>query len=606
MIQTLRELFKYLLPYKLNYLLGIGLLALTAAFDMFNPKILGMTIDKLNSNPRSGLWEWLGYDGVQNADSLSQSINLNAIYFYGALILGIMLIKGIILYYSRYILIGDSRRIEYDFRMKLFNHLLALEPEYFDKNKTGDLISRLTSDLEQIRMIFGPGIMYSFNVAFLFLFALFNMISIDTTLTLLAIIPLFFLVYIIKTIGKKYYNQSRIVQEEIANMTAFVNENLQGIRVIKSYVKESFVLGFFQKINLEYLKKNLRLAKLNGALRPAFVLIAGVSTVIILLYGGQAVMNQTMTLGQLIEFFRYIERLGMPLMAMGWVISIYQRGTAAYSRITKILETEAQITDKQAHDYINSLQGNIELRSLSFAYDNRSHSALDNITFEIKKGEHIAIIGPTGSGKTTLISLLLRLYEAPDHSILIDGTPIQHIPIKVLRKHFTCVSQENFIFPDSVLENIQFGATEEKDMKEIIDVASIAQFDIEIESFPDGYHEMIGERGMTLSGGQKQRLGIARVLTAEPKVFIFDDSFSNIDSGTEKRILASIYRSFKDETIIMIANRVSTIQHMDRIIVLDHGRIREMGTPEELILNNDYYARLLQRERLSHNLNDLL
>ncbi len=606
MIKILRELYKYLLPHKRSYLIGIVLLLLTAAFEMINPKILGMTIDKLNSNPRSGLWEWLGFDSIQHTNLSSQTVNLDAIYFYGALILGIMLIKGVILYYSRYILIGDSRRIEYDLRMKVFNHLLTLEPEYFDKNKTGDLISRLTSDLEQIRMIFGPGIMYSFNVVFLFLFALFNMILIDSSLTLLAIIPLFFLVYIIKTIGKKYYDHSKVVQEEVARMTAFVNENLQGIRVIKSYVKESFILDFFQKINLEYIKKNLQLAKLSGVLRPTLLFIAGVSTIIILWFGGQAVMGGGMTLGQLIEFFRYIERLGMPLMAMGWVISIYQRGTAAYARITKVLETEAQITDKQAYDYITSLQGNIELRNLSFAYESRSHLALDDITFEIKKGENIAIIGPTGSGKTTLVSLLLRLYEAPLHSILIDGIPIQHIPIKVLRNHFAYVSQENFIFPDSVLENIQFGAINEKDIKEIMDVARITQFDNEIESFPKGYHEIVGERGMTLSGGQKQRLGMARALMVEPKVFVFDDSFSNIDSGTEKQILTSIYDSYKEETVIIIAHRASTIQHVDRIVVLDHGRIREIGTPKELINNNDYYAHLLQRERLSHNLKDLL
>ncbi len=576
------ELYKYIKPYKYKVLFGLFLLVIAASLEILNPKLFGWIIDDLNTKP----------------------VSLNHIYQLSIVIILIMFVRGIFLYYARYLLIGLSRRMEYDFRNNIFNHLLKLESAFYDKNKIGDIISRMTSDLEQIRMIFGPGIMYLFNVVFLFILAITSMSLIDIPLTLISIVPLILLVYIIRKIGKKYYDRSYEVQEEIAKMTTFVNENLQGIRVIKSFVKEGFINDFFRKINLQFIKKNLELAKVSGIFRPLLYLIAGFSSLVILWIGGYRVVDKQMTIGQLIEYLRYIEVLSLPLLSLGWVISIYQRGHAAYQRINRIIEIQPQITDEKSFSYITSLKGDIEIKNLSFSYDNE-HTILDDISFQIRQGEKLSIIGPTGAGKTTLISLLLRLYEAPPNTLFIGDIPIHHIPLKTLRNHIRYVPQDNYIFPDTILENIRFGGKIQNDLSHIAEMSKLSRLNDEIEAFPNQYSELLGERGITLSGGQKQRLSIARALTGDPKVMIFDDSFSNIDSDTEKQILENIYSYFTDETVIIIAHRASTIQNVDRIIVLDHGSIKEMGTPEELIQLNGYYAHLLQQEILSHDLQTL-
>ncbi|MDH4129562.1 MAG: ABC transporter ATP-binding protein/permease [Spirochaetota bacterium] len=607
MKKTFSELLVYLKPYKLSLFLGLTLLIFSAVLEILNPKIIGMTIDELNTPSQSALWEWVKkYFYNQNIENYyNEKIELNAIYFYVGLIIFLMLIRGIVLYYTRFILIGISRKVEYDIRNKLFNKLLYFEPAFFDKHSTGDLISRMTSDLEQIRMIYGPGIMYTVNVFFLFIFAMVSMISIDPLLTLLTLLPLILLAYIIKRIGKKYYEKSKLVQEELAKMTTFVNENLQGIRVIKSYVKEGFILNMFQKINLEYIKKNMALAKLSGIFRPLLILIAGISSILILTIGGSKVIEKKMTIGNLIEYLRYIEILSLPLMGLGWVLSIFQRGNSAYNRLETILNTKSKISDQNAINNLNTLNGNLKIKNLSFSYDNSKHFALTDINFEINNGDKVAIIGPTGSGKTTLVSLLLRLYEPPPFTIFIDNIPINHIPLKTLRKSIGYVPQENFIFPDTILENIRFGSNDYNNFSKIIEVSKMAQFADDIDLFPNAYKEVVGERGITLSGGQKQRLGIARALSGEPNIFIFDDSFSNIDSKTEKQILDNINQTFKKETVIIIAHRPSTIQNIDKIIVLDHGRIKEIGSHDELIKMKGFYANLLQHEILTQNLDDL-
>ena len=580
MLKTIKELSHYLLPYKYKLLFGIVLLFGAARAEIENPVILRYTVDELNS----------------------QSVSMDKIYLYVAIILGLMLLKGIFLYYSRYILIGLSRRVEYDMRNRFFRHLTQLEPAFFDSNKTGDLISRMTSDLEQIRMIFGPGVMYTFNVFFLVILALINMTDVDLSLTLLSIIPLLLLVFLIRQIGSKYYEKSRLVQEELAEMTTFVNENLQGIRVIKSYVKEGFIQSSFQKVNVAYVKKNLDLAKLSGIFRPMLYLIAGFSSVVVLWIGGSRVLDGKMSLGNLVEFLRYIEILSMPLMAMGWVMTIFQRGNAAYHRMKTVYDRAPRINDLEADPSISRIKWDVDIRNLSFAYEKSSFLSLDNISFHIREGEKVAIIGPTGSGKTTLVSLLLRLYDPPPGSIVIDGNPIHRIPLKVLRQGIGHVPQENFIFPDSIRENILFGSLYDRSPEHIEEVVRLAQFEEEVKSFPKAYEEMIGEKGVTLSGGQKQRLSIARALSSQPAVLIMDDSFSNVDSETERLILANIHRLYREQTVIIIAHRASTIQDMDKIIVLDGGRIREMGKPHELIASGGYYSILLENEKLSHTI----
>ncbi len=581
----IKELIKYLVPYKKKVILGMLLLIISVVLEILIPRFLRDTIDELDRSP--------------------DLINLNSVYLLCAMILAIMLMRGIILFYTRLILISNSRRVEYDIRNQIFNKLLQLEPNFYHQYKTGDLISRMTSDLEQIRMMYGPGLMYTANVLFLFTLCFSSMLTIDTQLTFFAIIPLFLLAYLIKYVGSRYYEKSKLVQEEIAQMTTFVDENIQGIRVIKSYAKEAFALNLFQKINLSFIKKNLDLVKLSGLFRPILLFIVGISSIIILWVGGNRILtDKSMTLGQLIEFLTYIEMLGIPLMALGWVISIFQRGKSAYDRINEILAREPEIHDQNSFEDNSSINGNIVFKNLSFSYDTSNGSTLKDISFEINKGEKLAVIGPTGSGKTTLVSLLLRLYEAPANTIFIDNVPIQQYPLKTLRNNIGYVPQEDFVFPNSINENIRFGTNNGSDLARVIEVSKLAHLNQDIDLFPNRYDELIGERGITLSGGQRQRLGIARALSGNPKILIFDDSFSSIDSETENQILSNLHNYFTaDETIILIAHRASTIRKVDRIVVLDYGRVVEIGSPEELIHLNGYYAHLLAHEKLSQDLN---
>ena len=585
MIKTIRELIQNLFPYKKKMVWGISLLIFSVVLEVISPKLLGRVIDELNS---------------------SEGIDLALVFIYAGFIIGIMLVRGVTLFYMRYILIGTSRHVEYDMRNRLYKHMLNLEPNFFHKYKTGDLISRLSSDFEQVRMIYGPGIMYTANVVLLTILCLISMVAIDPILTLCALIPMITLTFIIKIIGKKYYERSKQVQEELAKLTTFVNENLQGVRVLKSYVKEQFAENNFAKLNKTYIKRNLDLAKLSGFFRPVFIFIAGVSSIVIMWVGGiRIVESKTMTIGNLVEFLRYIEILSMPLMAMGWVISIFQRGNASYQRIQKIASTEPTISDTDVTENISDLEGNINIQNLTFSYDRSDHPALQNVSFQIKRGEKVALIGPTGSGKTTMVSLLLRLYEAPPFTIFFDNIPIKEIPLKTLRAHFGYVPQENFFFPESIFENIHFGNRGTKDMSNVVEVSKLAFFNDDIESFPKQYEEVVGEQGITLSGGQKQRLGIARALSGKPSIFIFDDSFSNIDSSTEKKILDNLHKDYQDNTVIIVAHRASTIRYVDKIIVLDHGRLVESGSPDELVDAKGYYAHLLEHEKLAHDLKEV-
>lgn len=614
MLKTVKEILSYVMPYKAKLFLGLGSLFVSVYLILFIP---GIFRDIINT--------------LQRGD-----YQYSEILYFAGIILAIGLVRGVFLYFARYIIIGVSRVAEYNFRNKLVKHMLHLDPEFYDKNKSGDLISRITSDLDQVRMIFGPGIMYPFNVLFLLILSFRSMTEIDTGLTIIAIVPLFIMAIFIKKIGVKYYERSKVVQEELANMTSFVSENLQGVRVIKSFVKEGFVMDHFKKMNLKFVKENITYAKYTGMFRPVMYTLVGISTALILFMGGQMyvdgqkvedlslimgmnsftghidpvnlysdgiaiVDNGIITdIGTLVELFWYIEILSPHLMAMGWILSIYQRGTAAYHRIEKVLETESKINDNNTIEGPIDLKGDIEIKNLSYGYEN--HKVIEDISFTINEGEKIALIGPTGSGKTTFVSLLLRLYEAPEKTIFFNGVAIEEIPLRALREHIGYVPQENYIFPDSIYENINFGSNDMGSLDRIVEVSRLAEFEEEIESFENGYEEKIGEKGVTLSGGQKQRLSIARALSGDPSVYIFDDSFSNIDSDTEKKILNNLKKDYPDKTVIIIAHRGSTIQNVDKVLVLDHGKILEMGTPKELKEKQGFFAKILEHEAKTHDL----
>lgn len=581
-----QELLAYLRPYSRKIIIGLFLLSLTAFLETYQPRLLGLAVDELTS----------------------EVLELKQVYFLAFTMLLLMILKGVILYFSRYMIIGISRLVEYGMRNFLFRHILFLEPRFFDQNKSGDLLSRLTSDLEQIRMIFGPGILYTFNVFFVSSFAFWNMFHIDVTMSLASMIPLALLSILIWEIGRRYHKASTLVQEELSKLTSFTSENLAGVRVIQSFVKESFVFRSFERANLSFLRKNLNLARVSGAFRPMMILVAGSATLLVLGLGIQKVQLGAMTLGNLVEFLRYVEILTWPLLALGWVIAIYQRGNAAYKRIQSIIKKQPAIRDQDTLSSVPRIQGNIQFRHVSFSYEssadesNLPNPVLQDLSLHIRRGEKIALVGPTGSGKSTVLSLILRLYESPENSIFIDGIPIERIPLKILRESIGYVSQENFIFPNTVRENILLGLRDSKNGSEqniketVIQASEWAHFSQDIQNFPNQYEEWIGEKGVTLSGGQKQRLSIARSLIGEPSILIFDNSFSSVDSKTEMEILRKIFSTFKQKTLIFVSYRVSTIQLMDQVFVIQKGRIEQAGSPNELLRKKDGYLVRLNRE----------
>ena len=575
--KNFRELLSYLRPYFWKIILGLFLLSLSAFLETYQPRLLGLAVDELTS----------------------EVLELGEIYLLCLVMFLLMVLKGVILYFSRYTIIGISRLVEYGMRNRLFRHILFLEPRFFDRNKSGDLLSRLTSDLEQIRMIYGPGILYTFNVLFVSIFAFWNMFQIDLSMSLASMVPLAILSILIREIGLRYHKASALVQEELAKLTSFTSENLAGVRVIQSFVKESFVFRSFEKANLSFLRKNLNLARVSGAFRPMMILVAGSATLLVLWLGIQKVQIGAMTLGNLVEFLRYVEILTWPLLALGWVIAIYQRGNSAYRRVQSIFQKHPLIRDQNTLSSIPPIQGGIQFRHVSFSYDpSESHLVLQDLSFHIRKGEKVALVGTTGSGKSTVLSLILRLYESPENSIFIDGIPIEKIPLKVLRQSIGYVSQENFIFPNTVRENILLGLKDNgSEVQEtVVQASEWAHFSPDIQNFPNRYEEWIGEKGVTLSGGQKQRLSIARSLIGNPSILIFDNSFSNVDSKTETEILRNIFSEFKQKTLIFVSHRISTIHSMDKVFVIRKGRIEEAGTPHELLKKKDGYLVRLHRE----------
>jgi ATP-binding cassette subfamily B protein len=579
MLREMRPLFGYMRRYRWGYLWGTLSCIATNVVWVFFPQVLEAAIDEMKRGTTRG-----------------------RIVFLASLLVAIALVKGVFLYAQRWILIGISREIEFDLRNDLFRHLEKQDSGFYQRYRTGDIMARMTNDLNAVRMLLGPALMYSANTIFFTVGALFFVLRISPYLTLVALAPMPIASILVQYFGTRIHDRFERIQASFSDISAQAQENYSGARLIRAFAREESQIGLFERLNREYIARSLRLVQLMGMLWPTLEFILGVSMVITLLAGGHLVIAHRISVGEFVAFNTYMIMLIWPIIAVGWVVNLFQRGTASIQRIDELLQAEPAINDSAADVSIPAdavLHGEIEFRNLNFSY--AETPVLRGVSLKIPAGSSLAIVGPTGAGKSTLVNLLSRLYEAPSGSLLIDGRPVRDYPLAVLRRSIGMVPQETFLFSETVRANLTFGAVN-AGPEEMLEAAEAAHIRQEIEEFPQGFETMVGERGVTLSGGQKQRCAIARALLRRPAILILDDALASVDTYTEERILGGLSAYTSASTTILISHRVSTVRHADQIAVLDRGRIVELGRHEDLLLRNGYYAGLYQKQQLEEEL----
>ena len=575
MLKHLRPLLPYVKRYRWSYAFGTLCVFLTNGIWILFPLVLGRA-----------------------AEDLHLGVTRHKLLVYAGLLLAIAVSKGIFQFLTRWVVIGISRDVEFDLRNDLFAKLESLSYSYYQRHRTGDIMARATNDLNAVRMLLGPAIMYSANTLVYTAGALSFMIAISPKLTFYTFLPLPITSVVIQSFGRKIHDRFERIQAMFSDISARAQENFSGARLIRAYVQEDAEIRSFEKENKEYIRRSLKLVRLMGMLWPTLELMLGCAVVLVLWLGGREVLNGRITVGQFVSFSTYMMQLTWPIIALGWVINIFQRGTASLGRINEIMQEQPEIIDEPAA-LDREVEGEIEFRHLNFSYDHKP--VLHDVNLTIRAGSSLAIVGPTGSGKTTLVSLIPRIYDAAPGSVLIDGRPIREYSLALLRRSIGFVPQETFLFSDRIRENIALGVDSATDT-EIHDAAAAANIAADIEGFPEGYETLVGERGITLSGGQKQRTAIARALIRNPKILILDDALSSVDTNTEDKILNQLRNAMRGRTTIFISHRVSTVRNADRIAVLHSGRIVELGSHDELLALNGYYTDLYNKQLLEEEL----
>jgi ATP-binding cassette subfamily B multidrug efflux pump len=581
-MQDRHSLF-HLLPYLRRYRakIGVGFLMVicTVAAGMLAPWVLKYVVDD-----------------IQTAFAPEKLPR------YAALILGISVVEGFFRFWMRKILIGVSREIEYQLRNDFFAHLQTMSLSFFQQHSTGDIMSRATNDLNAVRSVLGPGIMYSVTTLITVLVATVILLRLNWELTLLAYIPLVLVSLGVKRLGRQIHDRFETIQEQFSRISTRVQENLAGIRVVKSYAREQSEIESFKSRNEEYVRRNIALIRLWGVFYPMMSALIGMSAVILLWYGGRQVVAGRLSLGEFVAFLAYLALLTWPTIAIGWVINIFQRGAASMDRILRILNRESDIRDAADCTAPAASEGSLEIRGLSYRYPGADRMALQDISLSVSPGETLAIVGQTGSGKSTLVNLIPRLFDPPPGTVFVDGLDVRRWPLSQLRRRLGIVPQETFLFSETILENISFARQDAVEEDKVAWATRISAMDKDIQMFPQKLQTFVGERGITLSGGQKQRVAISRAVLKEPEILILDDAFSSVDTYTEEQILHGLQEVMNGRTTILVSHRVSTVKAAHQIIVLQDGAIVERGTHDALLALQGAYATLYHRQLLEEEL----